>query len=589
MSVPHPQFGLREIKPTYWYTTSQINDLGTRWASAQPFRTFCSTEVVGTIGLQSLNENLLNHLPHEIVCPINKGGNHWTSLAIQLSRNSQGHLVVNLGYADSLDSSSELPMYLEEEMLRLFMMFSKLDPHLEWRPSVYKHRWQQNDGCSCGVYALENAFRFLANAGAQPNPGAQYLREKQLQQMSMPIAITGCSTSMKVDDMLRVWMQKGEPIESLTSDALVSFLFEYADLMDEDVSVLTEFMKRELLHNLDTPNINFLVHPLHVRIKELVPTYSGKTNHRVYRPPFVPVQETSRVVSKANDTELAPPVRPKALDSIYTEKANYPVSERTFVPAEKTIQAASRANHAEFILPADENEFDLYESVRHLQTMMEVFHTDVDQQEKRLIEILTHLYQGHVDLVVQAFTSFHKDAPIPIKELALITSLAATSSQQNAEWKKMGEACDIIQSASELLEACKKNIKTIDYESGKSMLDSHIKLLNFAIRRGDANIFWKVCYAINDAFSALLKFISFGLWTPAYEQIDVIKQKLMQQSGGSDPLFFKNTLIEEIGVLDACIQAQEKIQQASEDLKLIQNMNDDDNSDMDSSYSSLSL
>jgi hypothetical protein len=77
MSVPHPQFGLREIKPTYWYTTSQINDVGTHWASANPlYRTFCSTEVVGKIGLQSLNERILNHLPHEII-KVGITGLHW--------------------------------------------------------------------------------------------------------------------------------------------------------------------------------------------------------------------------------------------------------------------------------------------------------------------------------------------------------------------------------------------------------------------------------------------------------------------------------------------------------------------------------
>lgn len=551
MTIVHRQFGLREIKPTYWYTTAQINDVGKQWASANPrFRTFCPTEKIGGIGLESFDPRLLQTSPHEIVCPINKGGNHWVSLAIRVCTRPSGGLAVELVYSDSMDSSGQLPHFLQDELTRLFRMFSAVNPDLEWRPHVYERRWMQADGCSCGVYALENAFRFLANDEGR-NPGATILRERQLQRMSMPIAITGCSTSVKLDELLRVWLQKGQPIESLTSDELVSFLFEYADRTGDDVSALTEFMKRELLHNLDTPNINFLVYPLHVRMKELDPGRTVKvptqTSSRVVTPvqPNVPV----RGLSKAEVYRWVPDTSLPLMD----KKLTRPVSKASEIPLPERI--------------------DVHEKVRCLQNTISVFHSDVANQEAQVVEVLAYLYQGHVDRAVQTFTRFYGSSPIPAEELALLTSVAAVSPQENVEWQHLGKTCEIIQSASELLNACKANIKTIDYESGKSMLEAHIQLLNSAIRRGESTLLMKVCYAINDAFSTFLKFLSFGLWTPDYEKINAIKHKIVSQSGMREGFF--EIVHEEVALLDACIQAQQQIKKASENLNAIRQDNDE--------------
>lgn len=193
----------RTVIEDYWYTGTQMDDVGSAWQNESPNnRLYCPTETIGETGLTEKAIESIDTYPFHIMLPLNKGGSHWTSIALIITKEENNTLHVKLGFSDSLARNQNLPKL---ELKRIQSMFP---PETILDSQYYQHTWTQSDGSSCGPYALENAARFLKNDTNKENPGQKVIRTKQLEAMKTNTAITQCSRLNLLDDMIVSWMNK---------------------------------------------------------------------------------------------------------------------------------------------------------------------------------------------------------------------------------------------------------------------------------------------------------------------------------------------------------------------------------------------
>ena len=298
----------RTVIEDYWYTGTQMDDVGSAWQNQSPNnRLYCPTEIIGETGLTEKAIESIKTYPFHIMLPLNKGGNHWTSIGLIITQKENNTLHVKLGFSDSLQKNTDLPKL---ELTRIQSMFPS---ETIFDNQYYQHTWTQSDGSSCGPYALENASRFLEGKAFEDNPGRVKIREKQLTMMSNSSAITGCSKLQLLDDMILSWINevmnqttttKSEKTYPLNLVAeMVKYYAEKNKLVEDELAYI---IGKELLMSLDdneqqtkqTKKRTFIEGTVTKRINDLlkkVTQYIPKT------------QDINQIPPKTQDINQIPP------------------------------------------------------------------------------------------------------------------------------------------------------------------------------------------------------------------------------------------------------------------------------------------
>lgn len=91
-------------------------------------------------------------------------------------------------------------------------------------------------------------------------------------------------------------------------------------------------------------------------------------------------------------------------------------------------------------------------------------------------------------------------------------------------------------------------VKTVDLKTPNNILDAHVSLLQGAIDRNNASLLRQVYFAIKDFSSALLEYITGGIWQSDIKRITVISERLKTTEGNisTDQLQQERTAIETI-------------------------------------------
>lgn len=534
MPVNHPKFGPRELVPHHWYTTAQMTQVGQYWQNQNPQqRLFCVVETTGRIGLESLPDNWLDHLPYEIICPVNKGGFHWVSFAIKITKDAQNRLQVDISYSDSLSKDTKIPICFTRELYRIRSLFINYDKKLKIRAHVNPNTWMQSDGSSCGPYSFANAQRFLEEDNQNKNPGQKSIREQQLLMMDTPTSVIGCSISIKLDDILILWITNHPDIspENISAQTVQEMVSEYATHNQEDRSKIDGFVRQELKINEREPYRHI---PIRTRIMELKREYAAI----IQKPDFANKHHQYMLQVSNKQTRMPNNIT----DDLEVSPDSYGLFD--FFTA------------AEFTSP-----FNLFKVLETIHQTISAGATTRSSYD--FIIILAHLHQQHVDTALEIVSSYCGMKIIPEDCLKALLQL---SQQNDPEWQKMGKACSRFFEISALLDACKDQLRTINaFQASEEAFNAHMKLLHTAVTRNSPSYLMSVVYAVNDFCATFLKFLSFGVWEPEYEKIDRIKYNLSAGKGQSCA-FFNKQLDLEIESLDNCIKIQKQLVTVTQDL-----------------------
>lgn len=545
MTIYHSKFGLRTLKPGYWYSTAQIEQVGLYWKRENPkHRLFCISEQIACIGLRSLPRKLLSKLPYEIICPVNKGGNHWVSFAIKVTQNEQGCLVVNVSYSDSLSTNSKIPPVFEKELLRIYGLFKKADPNFIGDIKYYNATWMQKDGSSCGPYSIKNAQRFLEGDEKSPNPGQLAIRSEQLLMMSKASAVIGCSVSLKLDDILIYWLAQQPNLKpnQINSAMIKEMIASYAHHYQEEEAAVERFMRQELMMNATEA---FFVFPIKNRINELKRHYAGRFQNQ----DFIKKHHELLIIENSLSQSV-----------LASEKQSESINKNEHENAPGTYDFSGFAELFDNS-SAVKNELELSEILAIISK--EVFSKAAVKSKQVLMLLLAQIYQGHLEDAVQMLSQIYEEESIPDTCLNAISQLSHCA---DPAWNDLGVTCTQFFEAAELLNASENELKTLNnLPQSKQALDAHLSLLNLAIERAGANYFMSMIHIVSDFCSAFLEFLSSGIWELDYEKIETIKQQLLSESNQS-PEFFKKQLTLEIESIDNCIVAQEVLNETVERL-----------------------
>jgi hypothetical protein len=557
MPIQHPQFGSRELKPEYLYTTAQINDVGAVWQRGSANRLFCPTEKIGEIGLtpELIPHGMLEHLPFEILCPINQGGNHWTSFAIQVTAH-EGRLQVHVGYSDSLSRGQTIPAFLKPQLDNIRAIFTDIDPGVEFKSEAYAHRWMQSDHSSCGPFSLANAWRFFQGSGASDNPGREVIREAQLLMMTTSIAITGCSTSNKLDEILMNWLLSGGNTKQITADTIVEMICAYATSAGEEFADVDQFVRKEL--NMSTTD-NYFTFTIKARIGQLSKQFMQS------QPP-APAQKPALTFKRWEwEMELT---RPTALED--DEPAPVIVS-----PDLGPLETSALEKDWDVYIPLSDLDETVYKTegsqhptiqsplncIGHIREAIFLLPIQSHDPKALLVNVLGKIYQGHESDAVTLLAQSFGDQPLS----EACTESILRLSEIKEEWRELGEVCTQLHEVSEILH--QSTFKITHHDVSQAAYEAHIQLLINALERQEAGRFKKILYVISDFCSKLLKFFSGGTWTPDYEKINAVKAQLKDNALG---FFKKSQLIDQIeGELDICIQTMDALARVNREFEQV--------------------
>ena len=482
----------RTVILDYWYTTAQMNDVGLAWARAASNRLFIKTETVGKTGIKKEHLDQITHFPLSIMLPLNRSGNHWTSIAIALTEHD-GQIDVRMSYSDSLGHGS-IPRAVRDEMHRIAALFRKQfgQDNVTITQEIYPHAWRQSDGSSCGPYALKNAERCLAGKEDELNPGRKIIREQQLDLMTKPTAIKGCSTNNEIDEILVHWMidciSNQQPYAISSAQGVTRICEKYAafkrvDPIDREVMRLRRVFIDEygLEYGLERgiPEENLMRHlPVVTRMRELLQKYD------LFCKELSPAQYETQLKILRRENAMAKIERIRMAIAKASEDNVYAYGATADI-----IDLVARMNIAEAV--------------------------------EKLTRVVT--VQAESDPCLSAIAEMTGSRGIE-KDYALKLIRLAKA------YRSIHEAAIVI--------------KTIEspINAPKELLEAQVNLLHAAIRRNDASLLMRVAYILSDFCSVLAEIITLGWWEPDFRKIEVIEEKLHANQEEVLPADYKTEL-----------------------------------------------
>ena len=473
---------LRTVIPNHWYTTAHITEVGEAWERAGRNRLFLSPEVISTTGVMLHRPEIINktalmqeHVnnvsmyPSSFLLIINRGGNHWTSIAIAILKR-QEKININMSFSDSLGDGS-LPTSIREEMQRIEKLFHKKygSQDIVVTQAVYQHAWQQSDIASCGPYALKNGARCLAGKGLELNPGRTVIRQEQLDVMTRSTAIKGCSTNNEIDEILVDWM----------THRLKNNL-NY--VVSSPLGVERICKRHAELYGVSRA----LVRQKFIDEYGYADSAAGTIHHRAVMTRMQELMHSSEIIRK-----LATPAQFDA----QIKSLRHRNSMKSIELIRIAINKASGDNIFSY---------------------------------GAMAKIIDFLARGHVAEAVEILTKTVTDLNAVEPCLSAIAEMAGSREiEKDYSLKLIGLAKAyraIYQSASV--------IKTMESpaDAPRWLLKEQMNLLNSAIIRNDASLLMRVAYVLQDFCSALAEMVTLGQWEPEFRKINAIETKLKTSS-----------------------------------------------------------
>lgn len=243
----------------YEYTTGQIESLGKKWQAESPRdRKFYTSDRINRASLpdddiEELADGGREDFPKKVMMVVNKGGNHWVSIGLTVSKDAEGRVSFDMKYSDSLTEGGDLPGFVNDLQTRIERVMSPRGG-ADIAKSAYVHRWRQADVVSCGPYSLENAARALDGKAVEPNPGRTSIRKKQLDMFDPSngtdfVLIKGCSRNNKIEAVINEWIVKRQEegvdpksLEPKVEDICAEYISAHPE---QDLVSLKEVFKSE--------------------------------------------------------------------------------------------------------------------------------------------------------------------------------------------------------------------------------------------------------------------------------------------------------------------------------------------------------
>ncbi|KTC66319.1 Ubiquitin-like protease (plasmid) [Legionella adelaidensis] len=458
---------LRTVIPNYWYTTAQLNAVGKAWESESPHHLFLVSEKVYKTKLAE--RHLIQKkdiFPLKILLPLNCDGDHWTSVAIQVSQKA-GKAHIKISFTDSNKFTNlyiTLDSAIKAEVSRLKILLLKVYPQAEIESEIYPFSWKQEDYSSCGPYSLANGMRCLNEEGYQPNPGRVAIRIQQLNKMESSIAIKGCSNNNEIDEILTYWLKdrisQNKPYLLTSSVTMELLCLNYARAMDQDYEEVRKKFGEE--YDYDRNLLRFV--PVNIRLRELL-----RKNRRELHSSTNLENEYDRVLKGNVMAQLE-----KIRFSIARKKGEL-VSYRIMAEALPLIQ---KLNTSAVIKELDKIFDNSQECKTHLITLAEIvgsrsIENDYSQKLMKLAQAYKAVFEAWT--AINTLPSFSLEFPI-------------------------------------------------------QLLHNQIGLLQKAVARNKATLVGSIAYLIKDFCDYLLEFCSLGVWIPDYKQIEYIKLQLQKDT-----------------------------------------------------------
>lgn len=498
----------RRVRENYWYTSAQITDVGSAWQQLSPARLFLYSdrEYPNRTAFEVNDVPQRSALPKKILLPLNIGNNHWTAIAIDINHGANHRINVNIWYTDSLNTNRNFANHspqIRQEISRIERLFREIygSEQITMRSAVYPYTWTQPDGSSCGPYSLANGARCLDNRGPEDNPGRKRIREQQLDMMTQGTSINSCSTSNAVDEILLDWIidraQNDDSLSVTTPDNVLGICAYYAHKHNRDLIEIIQIFHNEYCSGAVNPE--FRPNQVNARVREIIGELGIPSTHyaeRATQQPSVPTTYDEDY----SDLSI------EELIEIY--HLNEPVKHVANLIAQENI--AQKIDGIRKIL-SESLKNDVY-ALELMQQITLFMHRGHQKEAENLIkDALSHEQRkDNLDTCLRSISDI-----IGMRKFA----------QDN------DEKFIYLASAYKSLADAMAQIKMVDLETPQDLLEAHISLLQGAIDRNNASMLRQVCFAIKDFSSALLEFITGGVWQSEIKRIEVINQRFKDNQG----------------------------------------------------------
>jgi hypothetical protein len=513
----------RRVRVDYWYTTLQISEIGQAWTQQGPNRVFLHCDQPNRTAFNAENVPHPEEMPQKILLSLNKGSNHWTAIAVDISAGEDGMINVQISLTDSLNTDLNLRKHssaIRWEMARIESLFREIyGARLNINSGVYPYTWQQPDKCSCGPFSMANGARCLAGAGEEPNPGRKIIREQQLNMMSSSVAFRGCSTSNAIDEILLDWIldrvQNGESILITTPEDVAEICSSYAEKYQRTPEEIARIFHQEYTNNATIPW--FRPAEVNMRVREIM---SGLRleQHFVHRK-----NENAQPPSQPS-TSTKPMTKQPSLGRFRDDHSNLSLEEleRIFQRDTSVLKAAEGMGHENICKKIDDvrklltttmgDEAMVMDIMEHLT--MSMYKANLHEAEEILNKTLSRKEHGH-----QRQTC-----------LMLISDIIGMRKYHKDNDEKFIYLASSYSSISEAMQQIKHS-ELASLKAPKKALEAYSLLLQGAIERNKTNILRQVCFAISDFCSSLLESISSGLWKSDIKRIETISNQFKDSEG----------------------------------------------------------
>ena len=479
----------RAVIEDYEYTTHQMENVGRFWEHQAVNRLFVSCgERIKRTGLTLENIQNIKAHPYSIMLPINTGSSHWVSLAVKVTM-IDGKRHIKMSYSNSLGNGN-LPAFVQAEMNRIAELFLSTEHCQQNAPDftreVYPHLWRQNDGCSCGPYALKNAERCLDNKGKEANPGRKAIREEQLNMMIEPSAIRGCSTNNEIDAVLINWvyacLSQNKPYDNIRESAdveeiILQFVRDTgADMLEIERKFRAEYSVME--------GQAYFYRPVIQRMRELIAT--NELVHKIVEPSQLEAQR--KLFREENVAQRMENIR-KIIEQVTNSNLI------SYVEMANIVENVSKMNVAEAVA-----------AVTRIVTEPKLLNACLlDIANATGSRRLENEYSSKLASLAKSYRSIAKSRQT-ILDNATLTPDGASSTSPGI------------------------TPKTIEQDAPTRVLDDHIVLLNAAIQRNDDSLMRQVAFMLVDFCSSIIEFLTYGYWEPNFKRIQEIKFRLANRN-----------------------------------------------------------
>lgn len=501
----------RRVRKDYWYTSAQIIDVGTAWAQSSRDRIFLysNREVPNRTSLETSDAPPLYSLPKKMLLPLNKGKNHWAAIAITLNEGPDNAININISYTDSLNTKAnlnQLDSSIRDEINRIEKVFRTKYSYKQLNivSSVYPYSWQQAEGSSCGPYSLANAMRCLDGKGAQNNPGAQAIREQQLNMMTNQVAIKGCSTSNIIDTILLEWILEHarQSLAVTTAEQVESICNYYATKHQLKLSDVIACFHEEYCSG--TMNPWFRPDRVNTRVRELIGEYAIKPAY----------SNALNVYNRFNNSK----------------GRNYGNSASLRSDEWKSKFQSDEAIQRQVVSIREENLCRKIDDIRKI-----LVHTGQDsgfilELMEQIVRAIQKVNEDEAKMLVKEVLSSESqkvDCELCQRLISEIIGARRYDRENNEKFVYLASAYQSLADAIKML----KEVEFTDLTLPEQVLEAHLTLLNGAIARNTASAIRQVSFVINDFFSMLLEYLSGGYWVAEITRIEHISKSFKDPEG----------------------------------------------------------